>query len=147
MYIYSPTILVHYSLLCLLVGNSLCIPTTASSNVGHLATEALSRYPLASSLDLIRPLNLTSSLRDPSLEFRVPNTYVLPEWLLSICIESQVPRRSLRKQISFSVTLKFAWFLICNSSTDTEVYQRDHNAFLPWLPRRCAGTARHHWRS
>lgn len=70
--------LVYYVLLCMLVRDSLSVPTTAVRQARDLTTKPLS-LPLISSLDLIPTRNITSSREDFDIVYHVPNTYVIPE--------------------------------------------------------------------
>ena len=72
-----------YSLiLYLLIRESLSVPATAFRHARDLATYHLSRPPLASSLDLVSPLNLTSPFQGHSIPYYVPNTYVYARCLI-----------------------------------------------------------------
>lgn len=70
--------LVYYVLLCMLVRDSLSVPTTAVRQARGLTAKPLS-LPLISSLGLIPTRNITSSREDFDIVYRVPNTYVILE--------------------------------------------------------------------
>ena len=74
--------ILYYALLCMLIRDSLSVPTTAVRQPRSLTTKPLSLHSFTSSLDLNSPRNITSSLQEYDLVYRVPNTYVIPECII-----------------------------------------------------------------
>ena len=73
----SSSLLIYGFLLCLLIQGSMSVPATAFRPDHNVTTNDLSLHPFLSSLSIFPLLNLTSSLSNLGVRYRVPNTYVL----------------------------------------------------------------------